>query len=130
MKLILTAAALFSLTTKAPVPVKPSVSEKSTSVALRQLSFPRGVDWFISYMPNLPLFSLHWPATSYPGIGPIPVVFQGVTYTANMGGASAFLLMPGVTISANTPYTIVIAGVNYYFYFNSGTGQCVITGHD
>ncbi|MBO9732873.1 MAG: hypothetical protein J7623_29790 [Chitinophaga sp.] len=129
MKLLITAATLFSLNVKAPVNVKPPVKEKAISKAVKPLSFPRDVNWIIGYFPSMPMLSLNWPGTSYPGIGPIPVVFQGTTYMVNPSSV-AYLLMPGVTIAANTNYTMTIAGVNYYFRWDGSSSQCTITGHD
>ncbi|RFS26379.1 hypothetical protein DVR12_00900 [Chitinophaga silvatica] len=129
MKLLLTALTLFSLTTKAPATVNPPVKERTTTVATRQSSFPRNVNWIIAYFPGLPMVSLNWPGTTYPGIGPIQVIFQGTTYTVDPSNVS-YLLMPGITISANTNYTMKIAGVNYYFRWDGSSGQCTITGHD
>lgn len=130
MKLLITAATLFSLNTKAPAPVKPLVKATTMTKAARPLSFPRDVNWIIGYFSGLPLLSLNWPGVAYPGIGPITVVFQGTSYMVSPGNTT-HLLLPGITLTANTNYTMTIAGVDYYFYWpGGGASQCTITGHN
>jgi uncharacterized membrane protein len=132
MKLTLALAALLSFSVaKQPetsTAVKAPTPETHLVKATRQGSFPTNVAWKIAYFKDLPMLSLNWPAISGALIGPIPVVFQGTTYMVNVN-TTTYLLMGGVSITASTPYTMKIAGVDYYFYWDGSSGFCTITGH-
>jgi len=97
-------------------------------VVARPASFPTDVNWSIVYLKDLPLVTLTWPAFSNPGLGPVPFTFQGSTQYVNPTTTTS-IYWAGITLTANTSYTMNIAGVNYYFYWTGSGGQCIITGH-
>jgi len=136
MKKIITLIAsviCLSFTQHPGVPVAtPHQPVSAAKVAVnRPSSFPTDVNWSIGYFNNLPMLTLTWPAFSNPGLGPVPFTFLGTTQYINPTTTTS-IYWAGVSyqLTANTPYTINIAGVNYYFYWpGGGNSQCVITGH-
>ena len=112
---------------KVPVVTPSKAASTEKAAAVKFLDFPRGISWSIVYLRDLPLVTLTWPAFSQGGLGPVPFTFQGSTqYIDPTTTTSIYWVAP---LTANTSYTMIIAGVSYYFYWNGGTAQCIITGH-
>ncbi|MBS0030056.1 hypothetical protein ACTJJ0_21460 [Chitinophaga sp. 22321] len=129
----LTAAAIcLSFATPSEPPVKKQPSAAAAPAVSKRLSFPRDINWSISYMKDLPLVSLNWPSFSLPGLGPVQFTFMGVTQTVTPTAVNyVYWAGTSYTLTANTSYTMNIGGVSYYFYWpGNGYSQCVITGHN
>jgi hypothetical protein len=131
MKKVITlfgAAVCLSFTQHPKVPVATHAPSASATAAVRQLDFPRGINWSIAYFKDLPMVTLNWPAFTQGGLGPVPFTFQGVTQYVDPTTTTWTYWVTSLT--ANTSYTMSIAGVNYYFYWNGSSGNCIITGHN
>jgi hypothetical protein len=113
---------------KAPVTTPSQAASTVKPAAAKFLDFPRGISWSIAYFKDLPMVTLNWPAFTQGGLGPVPFTFQGVTQYVDPTTTTWTYWV--TTLTANTSYTMVIGGVNYYFYWNGSSGNCIITGHD
>jgi len=135
MKKIITliaAAACMSFSQRPEVALITSPVSGSTAkfIVNRKSSFPTNINWSIGYNKDLPMVTLTWPAFSMPGLGPVDFTFLGSwQYINPTTTTSIYWAGTGFTLTANTSYTMNIAGVNYYFYWPGNGSTCVITGH-